>query len=81
MRIYLEDTMDTLKTSIIKSTTDISNIVIIIITCGIRNKIHRLINTQTIGNKIKQIVIWNNAKISVVLVIMSVWRASNVSFK
>ena len=63
MSIYLKDTMDALQTLIITSTTDISNSAISIITCGIRNKIHRLINTQTIGNKIKQIVIWNNAKI------------------
>ena len=63
MIIYLKDTMDALQTLIITSTTDISNSAISIITCGIKNKIHRLINTQTIGNKIKQINIWNNAKI------------------
>ena len=57
--------MEALQTLIITSTTDISSSSIRIITCGISNKIHRLINTQTIGNKIKQIVIWNNEKIMV----------------
>ena len=55
MRIYLKDTMNALQTLIITSTTDISNSAISIFTCGIRNKIHRLLNTQTIGNKIEQI--------------------------
>ena len=63
MIIYFKDTMDALQTLIITSTTNISNGAISIITFGIRNEIHRLINNQTIGNKIKQIVIWNNAKI------------------
>ena len=49
--------MEALQTLIITSTTDISDSAISIITCGIGNKIHRLINKQTIGNKIKQIVI------------------------
>ena len=57
MSIYLKDTMNALQTLIIKSTTDISNSAISITTCGIGNKIHRLIDTQIIGNKIKQIVI------------------------
>ena len=57
MIIYFKDTMDALQTLIITSTTDISNSAISRITCGIRNEIHRLINNQTIGNKIKQIVI------------------------
>ena len=65
MIIYLKYTMEALQTLIITSTTEISNSAMSIITCRIRNKIHRLINTQTIGNKIKQIVIWNNAKIMV----------------
>ena len=52
MSIYLKDTMDALQTLIITSTTDISNSAISITTCGIRNKIYRLIDTQTIGNKI-----------------------------
>ena len=65
MMIYLKDTMEALQTLIITSTTDISDSAISIITCGRINKIHGLINTQTIGNKIKQIVIWNNAKIMV----------------
>ena len=65
MIIYLKHTMEALQTLLITSTTEISNSAIIIINCGIRNKIHRLINNQTIGNKIKQIVIWNNAKIMV----------------
>ena len=63
--IYLKDTMEALQTLIITSTTDISNSAISIITCGIRNKIHKLINTQTIGNNIKQMGIWNNAKVMV----------------
>ena len=62
MIIYSKDTMDALKTLIITRNTEISNSAIIIINCGIRNKIHRLINNQTIGNKIKQIFIWNNEK-------------------
>ena len=57
MSFYLKDTMNALQTLIIKSTTDISNSAISITTCGIGNKIHRLIDTQIIGNKIKQIVI------------------------
>ena len=57
MSIYLKDTMDALQTLIITSTTEISNSEISITTCGIRNKIHILIDTQTIGNKIEQIVI------------------------
>ena len=65
MRSYLKDTMEALQTLIITSTTDISNSTISIITCGTRNKIHRLLNTKTIGNKIKQIVILNNTKIIV----------------
>ena len=65
MIIYLKHTMEALQTLIITSTTEISNSAISIITCGISDKIHILINTQTIGNKIKQIVIWNNAKIMV----------------
>ena len=65
MSIYLKDTMDALQTLIITSTTYISDSAIRITTCGIRNKIHRLIDTQTIGNKIKQTVIWNNSKIMV----------------
>ena len=65
MIIYLKDTMEALQTLIITSTTEISNSAISIITCGIRNKIRRLINNQTIGNKIKQMVLWNNAKIMV----------------
>ena len=52
MIIYLKYTMEALQTLIITSTTEISNSVISIITYGIRNKIHRLINPQTIGNKI-----------------------------
>ena len=55
--------MDAPQTLIITSTTYISNSAISITTCGIRNKIHRLIGTQTIINKSKQIVIWNNARI------------------
>ena len=65
MIIYLKDTIEALQTHIITSTIEISNSAIIIITYGIRNKIHRLINTQTIGNKMKQMVIWNNSKIMV----------------
>ena len=61
--IYLKDTMDDIQTLIITSTTYISNITISLITWGIKNIIHKLINTQTIGNKIKEINIWNNAKI------------------
>ena len=57
MIIYLKHTMEALQTLIITSTTEISNSAISIINCGIKNKIHRLINTQTIGNKSKQIVI------------------------
>ena len=65
MIIYLKHTMEALQTLIITTTTDISNSAISIITCGISNKIHRLINNQTIRNKMKQIVIWNNEKIMV----------------
>ena len=65
MRIYLKDTMDALQTFIITSTTDISNSEISITTYGIRNKVHRIIHTQTIGNTIKRIVILNNTKIMV----------------
>ena len=65
MIIYLKHTMEALQTLIIISTTDISNSTISITTCVIGNKIHRLINIQTSGNKVKQIVIWNNAKIMV----------------
>ena len=54
MIIYLKHTMDALQTLIITTTTYVLNSVISIITCGIGNKINRLINTQTIGNKIKQ---------------------------
>ena len=57
MMIYLKDTMEALQTLIITSTTEISNGAISIITCGIRNKIHILINNQTIRNKIKQMVV------------------------
>ena len=57
MSIYLKDTMGSLQTLIITSTTEMSNSAISITTCGISNKIHILIDTQTIGNKIKQIVI------------------------
>ena len=57
MIIYLKDTMEALQTIIVIRTTEISNSEIFIITCEIRNKIHILINTQTIGNKIKQMVI------------------------
>ena len=53
MGVYLKDTMDDLQTLVITSTTDISNGAIIITTYVTRNKIHRLIDTQTIGNKIK----------------------------
>ena len=49
--------MDAPQTLIITSNTDISNSEISITTYGIRNKIHRLIDAQTIINKIKQIVI------------------------
>ena len=52
MIIYLKDTMEALQTLIITSTTHISNSTISIITCGTRNKIHRIINTQTIGIKL-----------------------------
>ena len=67
MCIYLKYTMDALQTLIITSTTDISNSTIIITTCEIIDKKVILINTQNIGNKMKrnkmkQIVIWNNAK-------------------
>ena len=51
MRIYLKYTKEALQTLIITSTTDISNGAISIITCGKRNKIHRLINIKTIGEK------------------------------
>ena len=61
MIIYLKDTMEALQTLIITSTTAISNGAISIINCGMSNKIHRLINTKTIGNKTKQMVICNNA--------------------
>ena len=60
MRIYLKDTIDALQTLIIKITTDISNGEISINTCEIRNKIYGLIRNQTIGNKIKRIVMCNN---------------------
>ena len=63
MRIYLKYTMDALQTLIITSTTDISNSDIIIIACVICNKINGLIDTQTIRNQIKWIVIYNNVKI------------------
>ena len=57
MIIHLKYTMEALQILIITSTTEISNSAISIFTCGISNKIHRLINTQTIGNKVKQMVI------------------------
>ena len=57
MSIYLKEKMDALQKTIIKITKYISNSAININTCGIRNKIHRLIDTQNTGNKIKQIVI------------------------
>ena len=65
MIIYLKHTIEDLQTLIITITTKISNSTISIITYGIINKIHGSINNQTIGNKIKQIVIWNIAKIMV----------------
>ena len=65
MIIYLKHTMEALQTLIITSTTEISNSTTVIIACGIKNKIHKLINTQTIGNNIKQMGIWNNAKVIV----------------
>ena len=48
MIIYLKHTMEALQTLIITSTTYISNSATSIITNGISNKIHRLIDTQTI---------------------------------
>ena len=65
MIFYLKDTMDTIQTLMITITADILNIAVSIITCGIGNKMHTLIITQTIGNKIKQKVIWNNEKVMV----------------
>ena len=65
MIIYLKHTMEALQILIITSTKEVSNSAISIITCGISDKIHILINNQTIGNKIKQIVILNNTKIIV----------------
>ena len=67
MSIYLKYTMYALQTLIITSTTDISNSTIIITTCEIIDKKDILINTQNIGNKMKRnkmkrIVILNNAK-------------------
>ena len=67
MCIYLKYKMDALQTLIITSTTDISNNTIIITTCEIIDKKVILINTQNIGNKmkrnkVKRIVILNNAK-------------------
>ena len=63
MIIYLKDTMDALQTLIITITADISSSAISKITCWIKNKIYRLINTQNIGNKIKEINISKYAKI------------------
>ena len=54
MSIDLQEAMDLLQTLIIKSTTDISNNENSRITCTISSKINDLIDTQTIGNKIKQ---------------------------
>ena len=48
MIIYLKNKMEALQTLIITSTTDISKCAISINTCAIRNKIHSLINNQTI---------------------------------
>ena len=57
MIVYLKDKIYAIQTLIITNTTYISNRSISITICGIRNKIHRLLYTQTIGNKIGQIVI------------------------
>ena len=53
MIMYLKYTKEALLTLIITSTTDISNSDTCIITCGTVNKIHRLINIKTIGEKNK----------------------------
>ena len=52
MSIYLNDTMYAIQTLINTSTTNISNSEIIKNTFGLRNKINRIIDYQTIGNKI-----------------------------
>ena len=57
MIIYLKDTIDALQTLIITSATEISNSVISIINCVIGHEINRLLDTQSIVNKIKRIVI------------------------
>ena len=54
MSIYLKDTMDALQTLIITSTTQISDSAIRITTCGIRNKIHRLIDTKQLEIKLNK---------------------------
>ena len=53
MIIYLKEIMDDLQTLVITGTIDISNSDIRIITCGIFNKIHILLDTQTMKNKIR----------------------------